>query len=86
MQSAQHIYETAFSQHRTPRSDVYKAGALNCLRLLESGADFFATHDGVLAKCSDKAGTAEFDAYMAGVQEGRDLWQANEKDMAAKTK
>ena len=63
--TAQQVFDTAFRAVRSPRSVAYKHGVMDCLRV---------RLDGVLhAACPYKEGTAEWDAYFAGVNEGRDL-------------
>lgn len=63
--TAQALFERAFSHGRAPRSEAYKRGVLDCL---------LARVDGVsMARCPYAEGTAECDAYFAGVDEGRVL-------------
>lgn len=63
--TAQAVFDRAFEPGREPRSDAYKQGVLACLRVRIDG--------GELVKNPYPAGTAESDAYYAGVAEGRAL-------------
>lgn len=63
--NAQQVFNDAFSLSRAPRSDAYKQGVLACLRVRLDGA--------VHVACPYKEGTAESDAYFAGIAEGREL-------------
>ena len=63
--TAQVVFDKAFEPGREPRSDAYKQGVLACLRVRIDGME--------LVKCPFPAGTAEADAYYAGVNEGRAL-------------
>ncbi len=51
---------------RTPRSNEYKLGALAYLRYRAGERDRVV--------CPFDAGTPHFDAFFAGVDEGRELW------------
>lgn len=63
--TAQAVYDKAFEPGREARSDAYKLGVLTCLRVRIDGME--------LVKNPYPAGTAESDAYYAGVAEGRAL-------------
>lgn len=62
---AQQVFDKAFKPGRAPRSDAYKQGVMACLRVRLDGAQHTA--------CPYKEGTAESDAYFAGIDEGRAL-------------
>lgn len=63
--AAQEIFDKAFSTAgRTPRSAAYRAGVLQLLKL--------KLHKVPMA-CLYAPGTAEFDAFHAGVDEGHAL-------------
>ena len=61
------LYQTAFYNGRTPRSQEYKAGARMALehRILQK--DFELPY---------QAGTAAADAFFAGIEEGKTIWRA----------
>lgn len=63
--TAQQVFDRAFQPGRAPRSAAYKQGVLECLRVRLDGQQH--------AKCPYQEGTAEADAYFAGVSEGREL-------------
>ena len=63
--TAQAVFDKAFTPGRNPRSDAYKQGVMDCLRIRVDGE--------VPKKCPYILGTAEADAYFAGVDEGRVL-------------
>jgi len=63
--NAQAVFDKAFKKVRSPRSDAYKQGVMACLRVRIDGEQHMA--------CPYAAGTAESDAYFAGVDEGRQL-------------
>ena len=63
--TAQEVFNEAFPPGRAPRSEAYKRGVLDCLR--------FRIDDVPEVKCPYDQGTAEADAYLAGVDEGIDL-------------
>lgn len=65
MTTARQVFDAAFHAGREPRSEAYKAGVLHCLRVRLEGA----AH----CPCLYPAGSAERDAYYAGVEEGRAL-------------
>jgi hypothetical protein len=65
MSLAQQVFDHAFKPGREPRSEAYRAGVLACLRTRVDGAPICA--------CPYPAGSAERDAYYAGVEEGRAL-------------
>lgn len=60
--TAQDVFDFAFSQPRDPRSEAYKQGVLSCLRRRIDG----------LPDCKNpySLGTAEADAWWAGIDEG----------------
>ena len=63
--TAQAIFENAFHPGRAPRSAEYKRGVLACLRVRVDGMAYEA--------CPYPEGSAQADAYFAGVEEGRQL-------------
>ena len=65
MGTAQVIFDQAFQKPRSPRSDAYKLGVLECLRARVDGA--------TNVQCPYQDGSAESDAYFAGVKEGCEL-------------
>ncbi|HFD81029.1 MAG TPA: hypothetical protein ENK05_11675 [Gammaproteobacteria bacterium] len=68
MSLAQEIFEDAFNRPRDPRSEPYKAGVLDALRY----------HLGELKSLQTampyEMGTAEADAWFAGVLEGKTIF------------
>lgn len=63
--TAQAVFDKAFQPWRAPRSEAYKQGVLDCLRVRIDGLQH--------VKCPYVEGSAESDAYFAGVDEGRAL-------------
>jgi len=63
--TAQAVFAEAFQSGRAPRSEAYKQGVLDCLRVRIDGAQEIA--------CPFTKGTAEADAYLSGVDEGEAL-------------
>jgi hypothetical protein len=63
--TAQQVFDKAFQPGRALRSDAYKQGVIACLRVRLDGAKY--------AGCPYEEGSAESDAYFAGVSEGREL-------------
>lgn len=63
--TAQAIFDEAFKPGRAPRSDAYKQGVMACLRVRVDGLAYEA--------CPYPEGSAQADAYFAGVEEGRQL-------------
>lgn len=63
--TAQQVFDKAFQPGRTPRSDAYKRGVLDCLRVRLDGLQHLI--------CPYEEGTAEADAYFAGAEEGKAL-------------
>lgn len=70
------IFEVAFNKPRQPRSEAYKLGVKFCLQWHEAkfklGGSCPYTID---ERHNYPQGSAEFDAYYAGVAEGCDLWK-----------
>lgn len=66
--SAQELFDKAFSGHRSPRSPEYKAGVLAHLRFALKECGIHNPY---------KEGTAQSDAWYAGVQESWLILQAN---------
>jgi hypothetical protein len=66
--SAQELFNAAFAGHRSPRSPEYKAGVLAHLR-------FALKETGIHNPYAE--GTAQSDAWYAGVQESWLILQAN---------
>jgi hypothetical protein len=62
---AQRVFDRAFNVPRYARSDEYKRGVLNCLKVRLDGAKNVT--------CPWLEGSAQADAYYAGVVEGRIL-------------
>lgn len=58
---AKELFDAAFSKARTPRSVAYKSGVLAELKFRLHGEGTVVLYP---------AGSAEFDAYYAGVEEG----------------
>lgn len=56
----------AFHVARQPRSDAYKLGARELLKCRALGQPLICPH---------VAGTAYFDAFYAGCEEGKAIWQ-----------
>jgi hypothetical protein len=69
MPLSQRVFDSAFGRLRFRRSDEYKLGALNCLKARVDGA--------MAVACSYPEGSAQADAYLAGVDEGRALSTAD---------
>ena len=59
--SAQAVFDRAFHPFRDPRSEAYRAGVLAALRYRLEGARI---------ACPYAAGSAEYDAFHAGLKEG----------------
>jgi hypothetical protein len=64
---AEELFESAFSEPRNPRSGEYKAGVLAAL--------WHHAHDGEPIRCPYASGTAQADAWFAGVDEGHSIWR-----------
>lgn len=62
---AQDVFDAAFVKPRNARSDEYKLGLLNCLKVRLEGAKNIT--------CPYPEGSAQADAYYAGVDEARAL-------------
>lgn len=60
------LFNQAFSGHRTQRSNEYKMGCIAALRYRISKAAII---------CPFNAGSVEFDAYHAGIDEGHAIWR-----------
>lgn len=65
MPLAQRVFDHAFGKARDARSEEYKLGVLNCLKVRLDGAKNIT--------CPYPTGTAQADAYFSGVAEGREL-------------
>ncbi|NHZ38872.1 hypothetical protein [Massilia aquatica] len=65
--SVEQLFQTAFYNGRTPRSQEYKAGARMALEHRIERKDFDMPY---------QAGTAAADAYFAGIEEGKTIWRA----------
>lgn len=70
MKSAKEMFDAAFSVPRTPRSAAYKLGVLSHLK--------YRTGEASECKCPYAEGTADCDAYWAGVDESWFLIEKNE--------
>lgn len=62
MTTAQEVFDEAFKRHRGKRSEAYKLGCLDCLQVRLDGREN--------VRCPFPEGSAESDAYFAGVGEG----------------
>lgn len=65
--SVDQLYQTAFYNGRTPRSQEYKAGARMALEHRIERKDIEPPY---------QAGTAAADAFFAGIEEGKNIWRA----------
>jgi hypothetical protein len=68
LDKAEAVYKKAFEQIRDPRSDAYKRGVLAALVYRYAGIK-------IRENCPYQPGTAEFDAFTAGCDEGHRLWR-----------
>lgn len=68
LDKAEALYKEAFSVPRDPRSDAYKRGVLAALSYRFAG---ISTNE----NCPYKPGTAEYDAFAAGCDEGHRRWR-----------
>lgn len=64
---AERLFNAAFDVPRNPRSAEYKAGARAVL-------DYRVSR--IRISCQHPAGSAQFDAFHAGVTEGHAIWRA----------
>lgn len=64
--SVDQLYQTAFYNGRTPRSQEYKAGARMALEHRIERKDF---------DMPNQVGTAAADAFFAGIEEGKTIWR-----------
>ena len=64
--SVDQLFQTAFYNGRTPRSQEYKAGARMALEHRIERKDFDLPY---------QAGTAAADAFFAGIEEGKAIWR-----------
>jgi len=62
---AQQVFDIAFRKARDERSAEYKLGVLNCLKVRLDGEKNLS--------CPYPTGSAQADAYFAGIDEGRAL-------------
>lgn len=74
MAKAQEIFDKAFQPGRPPRSAAYRAGVLSLLKLKLDKAPL---------GCPHAPGSAEFDAFYAGVSEGHDLLRKQASEVQA---
>lgn len=65
MSAARRAFDAAFHEGRETRSEAYRAGVLHCLQTRLDGQPH--------VPCFYAPGSAERDAYYAGVDEGRAL-------------
>lgn len=65
--SVDQLYQTAFYNGRTPRSQEYKAGARMALEHRIERKDIEVPY---------QVGTAAADAFFAGIEEGKTIWRA----------
>ncbi|ADH86723.1 hypothetical protein [Desulfurivibrio alkaliphilus] len=75
---SQEIFQKTFGTPRDPRSPEYRAGVLAALRFRFGEATTIAT--------PHQAGTAQADAFFAGLAEGHALARAHHKTMSASAK
>lgn len=68
------LMHSAFAPSRAPRSNEYKEGVRAVLRQRFVGKPL---------ACPHKAGTASFDAFFAGADEGRSIWAQHAQAMRA---
>jgi hypothetical protein len=73
MTIATQLYKKAFHSTRDPRSEAYKTGVMDTLNFKESVSEL---------KHPFEPGTAESDAWIAGNQEGHNIWH-HERDIEA---
>jgi hypothetical protein len=64
--SVDQLFQTAFYNGRTPRSQEYKAGARMALEHRIERKDFDMPY---------QVGTAAADAFFAGIEEGKNIWR-----------
>lgn len=64
--SVDQLYQTAFYNSRTPRSQEYKAGARMALEHRIERKDIEVPY---------QVGTAAADAFFAGIEEGKTIWR-----------
>lgn len=62
------LVDTAFNRQRDPRSDVYKLGARSLLVSRATQSEL---------TCYFRPGSVEFDAFFAGVDEGKAIWASH---------
>ena len=65
MTDAQKIFDSVFNDYHRPTSEAYRRGALEAIEVRLVGAP--------TPSCPYTPGTAEADAYLAGVEEGNDV-------------
>lgn len=65
--SVDQLYQTAFYNGRTPRSQEYQAGTRAALEHRIERKDFDMPY---------QVGTAAADAFFAGIEEGKTIWRA----------
>ena len=65
--TAQALLDKAFYPGRPPRSQAYKNGVLAALRFRLGESD--------RVRCTYPEGSAEFDAFFAGTEEGHRRWR-----------
>lgn len=68
------LMRNAFAPGRAPRSNEYKEGVRAVLNQRFVGKPL---------ACPHKAGTASFDAFFAGVDEGRSIWAEHAQETRA---
>ncbi len=77
MSTAEILFEQAFNVPRDPRSDAYKAGVLDALRYCAGEIE------SLKSAMLYEMGTAEADAWFAGVIEGKLIWRDAQLEGAA---
>ncbi|MBB3118373.1 hypothetical protein [Pseudoduganella violacea] len=71
--TAYELFSAAFSVPRDPRSPAYKQGVLAALKFRIEGRRILKPYE---------AGTAEDDAYYAGIAEGHAIWRRTQAESA----
>lgn len=68
--TAKGLFDVAFSMARDPRSTAYKAGVMAALKFRV---------DGIRIYCPYEIGSAENDAFYAGITEGHAIWRKSQE-------
>lgn len=70
MDLIEQLFKAAFDKPRDPRSAEYKEGVRAALAYRVNGARIH---------CPYPAGSAQFDAFYAGIAEGHAIWRAHQE-------